>query len=303
LYITHRLEEVFALADRTTVLQDGQNVGTKSTSELSEATLIQLMVGREISNAGFSGTTRSGKGVLSLRHLGCAASGVSDINLEIRAGEVLGLAGLVGAGRTELARIIFGLTPADAGHLELEGKRVRITSPGQAIADGIAYLPEDRCRHGIILEMSIAQNISMAIHQQLFPGGWLRPAPEKQLANHQIGRLRIKSNGCEAPANSLSGGNQQKVALARWLVTQPKVLILDEPTQGVDIGTKGEIHRLIRDLAQQGVAVLLISSDLPELLAMSDRIGVMRGGKLLNVLPGNSDPQTVMAWALGENSR
>lgn len=302
LYITHRLEEVFALSDRTTVLRDGQSLGTSPTSELNEATLIQQMVGRELSHAGFAASKALDKIALSLQHLGCAASGVSEINLDLRAGEVLGLAGLVGAGRTELARVLFGLTPANTGRIELDGKEVTITSPAKAIANGMAYLPEDRRHHGVILEMSIAQNISMAIQERLFPGGWLRPKREEELASKQIAALRIKADGPDAPANSLSGGNQQKVALARWLVTQPKVLMLDEPTQGVDVGTKAEIHRIIRDLAQRGLAVLLVSSDLPELLALSDRIGVMRGGKLLTILPSGADAQIVMAWALGQTA-
>jgi rhamnose transport system ATP-binding protein len=217
----------------------------------------------------------------------------------VHAGEIVGLAGLVGAGRTELARAIFGITLADSGEILLNGQAVTVGSPAEAIARGIAYLPEDRRRHGIILEMSIAQNISMAVHNRLFPGGWLRQQPEHQLALQYMSDLGVKAAGTGAPTNSLSGGNQQKVALARWLATEPKLLILDEPTQGVDIATKTDIHSMIRGLANHGVAVLMISSDLPEVLTLSDRIGVMRGGSLIRVLPSGTEAREVMACALG----
>ena len=175
-----------------------------------------------------------------------------------------------------------------------------IRSPAEAIAHHFAYLPEDRRRHGILLDMTLAENITLAMHRTLFPGGWLRRGAELQVAGEAIRALKVKARGPQTLANALSGGNQQKVALARWLATQPRVLILDEPTQGVDLGTKQEIHRLIRELASQGVAVLMISSDLPEVLAVSDRIGVMRNGTVVAVLPANSDAHSVMAWALGQ---
>ncbi len=299
IYISHRLEEIFALGDRVTVLRDGESVGTSRVDDLDEAALIRRMIGREVSQIYPLGTSRAGGIVLSLKNLGCAAGGVRDVTLDIRAGEILGLAGLVGAGRTELARILFGITPADAGELLLQGRRVTISSPMDAVAHGIAYVPEDRRRHGVILEMAIAANITMAIHRRIFPRGWLRPAAEHELALGQIRRLGIKAVGPDALAGSLSGGNQQKVALARWLAAEPKLLILDEPTQGVDVGAKGEIHRIIRGLAEQGLAVLMISSDLPEILGMSDRIAVMRGGAITALLPGKSEAHNVMAAALG----
>lgn len=339
IYISHRLEEVFALADRVTVLRDGASVATRpvrargggqiadegavadadaeadrhrgrgshprfAASEPDhpveeESELIRLMVGREVSSLYPPAAGAPGEVVLSLRHLGCARGGVRDVSLDVHAGEIVGLAGLVGAGRTELARVIFGLTPADAGEIHLGGERVRIGSPREAVALGIACLPEDRRRHGVILEMPIAHNISLAIHRRLFPGTWLRLNAERDLALEFIRDLAVKTTGPDAPAGSLSGGNQQKVALARWLATRPRLLILDEPTQGVDVGAKGEIHRLIRSLASQGMAVLMISSDLPEILGMSDRIGVMRGGTLTTLFPGKSEARTVMAAALG----
>jgi rhamnose transport system ATP-binding protein len=303
IYISHRLEEIFALADRVTVLRDGESVGTSAVGDINEAGLIRLMVGREVTSLYPPRAGAPGGVVLALRGVGCAASGVHGVSLEVRAGEVVGLAGLVGAGRTELARVLFGLTPAGAGEILLNGERVTIRSPREAVARGIAYVPEDRRRHGVILEMPVAHNLTMAVHDRLFPGAWLRFGAERQLAEGYIHDLAVKCAGPEAPAGSLSGGNQQKVALARWLATKPRLLILDEPTQGVDVGAKSEIHKLIRRLAQEGLAVLMISSDLPEVLGMGDRIGVMRGGTLVAMLPGGSDAHTVMAAALGQNEK
>ncbi len=300
IYISHRLEEIFSLADRVTVLRDGQSVGTHATSAIDEPALIRLMVGRELTQIYPPAGSVPGRVILAARELGHAASGVHHVSFEVRAGEVLGLAGMVGAGRTELARILFGLTPADAGEILLEGKRAAIRSPREAVAEGIGYVPEDRRRHGVILEMPVAENMTMAIHPRIFPGGWLRFGRERALALDYIRALDVKCAGPEAVGSSLSGGNQQKVSLARWLVTKPRVLILDEPTQGVDVAAKGEIHRLVRRLTQEGMAVVLISSDLTEVIGMCDRIGVMRGGTLVSILPGRTDAHAVMAAALGQ---
>ncbi|MBI3881718.1 MAG: sugar ABC transporter ATP-binding protein [Verrucomicrobia bacterium] len=326
IYISHRLEEIFALADRVTVLRDGESVRTRKVGRagcpqpaaarvdaserrgedtapyLTESELIKLMVGREVSSIFPPAESEPGDVVLSLKNLGCTANGVKNITLDVHAGEVLGLAGLVGAGRTELARVLFGLTPADAGEIILNGQRVTITSPQEAVAHGIAYVPEDRRRHGVILEMPISHNLTMAIHNRLFPGAWLRFGAERTLALDSIRDLDVRTSCPEAPGGSLSGGNQQKVSLARWLATKPKLLILDEPTQGVDVGAKSEIHKIIRRLAAEGMAVLMISSDLPEVLGMSDRIAVMRGGTITAMLPGKSDAHDVMAAALGNSA-
>lgn len=300
IYISHRLEEIFALADRVTVLRDGESVGTNRVGDMTEASLIRMMVGREMTQIYPPGEAKPGEVALALRGVGCTASGVRDVTFEVRAGEIFGLAGLVGAGRTELARILFGLTPADRGEIFLHGKRVVLLSPQDAVARGIGYVPEDRRRHGVVLEMPIEENITMAIHRRLFPGTWLRFGTERALALDYIRDLAVKCSGPAAPGGSLSGGNQQKVSLARWLATKPKVLILDEPTQGVDVGAKSEIHKIVRRLAADGLAVILISSDLPEVLGMSDRIGVMRGGTLTAVLPGKTDAHDVMSAALGQ---
>jgi len=323
IYISHRLEEIFQLADRVTVLRDGESVGTRnvcrsrgdetqtsqsesdkrlltSSPTLTESELIRMMVGREISQIFPPAQSAPGETVLSLKNLGCTAGGVKNVSLDVRAGEILSLAGLVGAGRTELARTIFGITPADAGEIILRGEKVEIHSPQEAVARGIAYVPEDRRRHGVILEMPVAQNMTMGIHRRIFPGTWLRFGAERACALDFIRQLDVRAYGPEAPGHSLSGGNQQKVSLARWLATKPKVLILDEPTQGVDVGAKSEIHKIIRRLAKDGLAVLMISSDLPEILGMSDRIAVMRGGTIAATLPGKSGAHEVMSAALGQ---
>ncbi|MGH7956685.1 MAG: sugar ABC transporter ATP-binding protein [Opitutaceae bacterium] len=300
IYISHRLEEIFALADRVTVLRDGESVGTLSAGEMTETTLIRMMVGRETTQIHPPAEAAPGEVVLALRKVGCAASGVSNVTFDVRAGEVFGLAGLAGAGRTELARILFGITPADTGEILLRGERILPQSAPEAVALGVAYVPEDRRRHGVVLEMPVEENITMAVHRQLFPRAWLHFGRERSLAMEYVRKLAVKCSGPAAAAGTLSGGNQQKVSLARWLATRPKVLILDEPTQGVDIGAKGEIHKIIRQLARDGIAVVLISSDLVEILGVSDRIGVMRGGTLTAILPGRSDAHTVMTAALGQ---
>jgi rhamnose transport system ATP-binding protein len=326
IYISHRLEEIFALADRVTVLRDGESVGTLPVGEINETGLIRMMVGREMeqlypdlaahlepmdgashpeaslpagSSSGSKTPSADGVPTLRLRGVGCLAGGVKDVSFDVRAGEILGLAGLVGAGRTELARVLFGLTPADTGQILVRGEPCTIRSPRDAVDLGIAYVPEDRRRHGVVLEMPVGQNISLAVHRRLFTGGWLRFRAERTTAENFIRRLAIKTAGPEAAAGNLSGGNQQKVALARWLATEPRILILDEPTQGVDVGAKSEIHRIIRQLANEGLAVILISSDLPEIIGMSDRIGVMREGRLVTVLPARTAAEAVMAAALG----
>jgi rhamnose transport system ATP-binding protein len=301
IYISHRLEEIFAVADRVTVLRDGESVGTHAVGDIDKAKLIRLMVGREVAAIYPPSQSAPGQTVLSLSKVGCAHSQVRDVSFEVRAGEVFGLSGLVGAGRTELARILFGITPADSGTIRLNDQTIEIHSPQQAIDKGIGYVPEDRRRHGVILEMSVAANSTMSIHRRIFPGTWLRFKAEQNLATKFIRDLAIKTFSPDSTVNTLSGGNQQKVALARWLASGPKVLILDEPTQGVDVGAKSEIHKLIRNLAEQGLAVIMISSDLLEVLGMSDRIGVMRGGTITAILDGKTaDADSVMSAALGQ---
>ena len=303
IYISHRLEELPQVADRVTALRDGALVGTRRMDEVSRAELIRMMVGRELSAVFPKITVPLGDVVLDVRGLGCRASGVRDVSLHVRAGEILGLAGLVGAGRTELARVLFGLTPADAGEIRLRGRVVTIDSPRRAIALGIAYVPEDRRRHGVILEMSVATNTTLATLRAVSSAGLLDFARERAVAAEYVQRLGIKTASVAAPVGNLSGGNQQKVALARWLAAEPAVLILDEPTQGVDVGAKAEIHRLMGELAGRGLAIVMISSELPEILGMSDRVAVLHGGTVAGTLDrAEATPETIMEWALGHRA-
>ena len=288
------------IADRVTALRDGTFVGTRRMDEVTRAELIRLMVGRELSAVFPKTVVPIGDVVLDVVGLGCRVSGVRDVSLQVRSGEILGLAGLVGAGRTELARVLFGLTPADAGEIHLGGRRVTIATPGGAAALGIAYVPEDRRRHGVILEMSVATNTSLANLGKVSRFGMLDFARERRLATDFVERLGTKTASIETPVGNLSGGNQQKVALARWLAANPAVLILDEPTQGVDVGAKAEIHKLMVELAGRGLAIVMISSELPEVLGMSDRIAVMHGGTVVGTLDRASATQeTIMELALG----
>lgn len=303
IYISHRLDELPLIADRVTVLRDGCTIDTRLMSEVSREQLIHLMVGRELSAVFPKQEIELGEVILELRNFGCSTSGVHAINLSLRAGEIVGLAGLVGAGRTELARTLFGLTPADTGEAFLRGAAVKIHSPRQAVKCGIAYLPEDRRRHGVILEMPISANISLASLGKLSHFGMMNFNREKAIAAEYTQKLGIKTSTIFTPVAMLSGGNQQKVALSRWLVTQPSVLLLDEPTQGIDVGAKSEIHALMSDLAAQGVAILMISSELPEILGMSDRIAVMRGGTIVGMLSrAAATQQKILALALGHKA-
>jgi rhamnose transport system ATP-binding protein len=301
-YISHRLGELFQIADRVNVLRDGCTVATRPIAGVTHAELIRLMVGREIASVFPKKTVAIGNVVLELRNVSCRASGVHGVSLTVRAGEILGLAGLAGAGRTELARCLFGLTPADSGEIRLCGEAVTVRTPTQAVQLGIAYVPEDRRRHGVILEMSVARNTTLAILRRLARFAFVNVRAERSLAERFVERLGVKTATTDAAVGDLSGGNQQKVALARWLATDPAVLILDEPTQGIDVGAKAEIHRLMGELAARGLAILMISSELPEVLGMSDRIAVMRGGTLAGTLErADATQEKVLALALGHS--
>jgi rhamnose transport system ATP-binding protein len=302
-YISHRLEELAGIADRVTVLRDGRTIATRPMSEVSRAELIQLMVGRQLSAVFPKKAVGLGDVALELRGVGCSATGVSDVSLSVRAGEIVGLAGLVGAGRTELARVLFGLTPADAGEIRILGRSVRIGSPAEAIACGMAYLPEDRRRHGVVPEMPIHANITLASLDRISRRGVLDFRRETEIAVDYTRRLAIKTPAIHAPVATLSGGNQQKVALSRWLLTRPAVLVLDEPTQGIDVGAKAEIHALMSTLAEDGMAILMISSELPEVIGMSDRIAVMREGGIVRILHrAEATPEGLMALAFGHDA-
>jgi rhamnose transport system ATP-binding protein len=298
-YISHRLEEILSIADRITVLRDGETVATRNAADVDKAELIQLMVGRSIESIYPKRTVPIGDVALEVRNLSNTAAGLHDISFSVRSGEILGFAGLVGSGRTELARTLFGLTPTDDAIL-VHGEAKRIASPADAIAAGIGYLPEDRRQHGVILEMAIAENISMADLGAVSHYGLIDHGKEVRLANQYRTDLRIKTPNVHAAAGNLSGGNQQKVALARWLATKPRIILLDEPTQGVDVGSKSEIHELIMELAERGMAVILISSELPEVMGMSDRIAVFHAGTIAGFLQREDATQErIMALAFG----
>ena len=280
LYISHRLEEVTALADVVTVLRDGRHIATQPASELSQAQLIRLMVGRSLDQLFPKEAAEIGDVVFRADSL--SRGGLfADVSFELRRGEIVGLAGFVGAGRTEVARAIFGVDPLDEGRLWIDGRPFKPRSPRAALQRGLAYLPEDRIHQGLLQEMSISRNASMAVLPELTPLGVLRPRRELALARRFIKSLRIKATSPSQVVRSLSGGNQQKVVLSKWLAAEPRILILDEPTHGVDVGTKADVHRTISHLATQGLTILLISSELPEILGMSDRVLVMREGRLV----------------------
>ena len=299
-YITHRLEELPRLADRVTVLRDGATVGTHAVDAIAPAELIRLMVGREVSAVFPKREVPIGEPVLEVVSLSAPDAGVREVSLTVRRGEIVALAGLVGAGRTELARVLFGLEPAARGEVRLAGRPFRPRSPAEAIALGLAYLPEDRRRHGVVLDMSVAANLTLSTLASMTRRGLLDRRAERGVAARLVDALGVKTASLDTPVRELSGGNQQKVALGRWLVRPPRVLILDEPTQGVDVGAKAEIHRLIGDLAAEGMGVLLISSELPEVFGMADRILVMREGAVAAEFPrGGATPEAVMAAAFG----
>jgi rhamnose transport system ATP-binding protein len=300
IYISHRMEELSQIADRATVLRDGRYVTTRPMEGLTRSELIRLMVGRELSAVFPKADVPVGDVVLETRGLTCRSSGVNEVSLSVRAGEILGLAGLVGAGRTELARVLFGLTPADSGEILLKGQRVCVDKPATAVDLGVAYVPEDRRRHGVVLEMPVSANTTLAILRRIANRGLLDFGREREIATSFVQRFAIKTASIESPVGTLSGGNQQKVALARWLATEPSVLILDEPTQGVDVGAKSEIHRLMGELAQRGLAIIMISSELPEVLGMSDRIAVMHAGRIVGLLNrAEATQEKVLELALG----
>jgi len=279
IYISHRLEEVFQITDNITVLRDGNCIGTVPTSSVDRTTLIRMMVGRELTEEFPKRAFETGESILSVKDL-CPPGGNKSISFQLQKGEILAITGLVGAGRTELVRALFGADPALSGEIVLEGRPVHIASPRQAISRGICLLTEDRKAEGLVLGMSVRENISLPILGDLTRFGFIHGTRERKLAERSIGSLRIKTPSMEQEVQNLSGGNQQKVVLAKWLLTQSKVVIFDEPTRGIDVGAKTEIYHLMNDLVEKGIGVVMISSELPEVLGMSDRVLVMHGGEI-----------------------
>jgi rhamnose transport system ATP-binding protein len=299
-YVSHRLEEVLAIADRVTVLRDGAAVATLVARETTREELVRRMVGDGAESTATRERAKPGEVLLDVRELSSATLGLADISFSVRAGEIVGVFGLVGAGRTELARCLFGLERTDSGSVSLRGTPLDLRSPEAAIAAGLAYVPEDRPRHGVVLDLDVGANVALAAQERLARRGFIDRAREDEIADDLVRRLRVKTDSLRRPVRALSGGNQQKVALARWLALDPAVLLLDEPTQGIDVGARAEIHDLIRELAGRGKAILAISSDLDEVIELSDRIAVMREGRLLEVDDlGDPGREEILALALG----
>lgn len=298
-YISHRMEEIFALCDRITILRDGQYIDTKAIKDLTMDDVVQMMIGREIGERFPKRDSKIGAEVLKVEGL---ASGklFHDVNFSVNAGEVLGVAGLMGAGRTEIMQAIFGNLKKDSGKIYIDGEEVTIKNPRQAIAAGIGFVTEDRKTEGLLLEKSIAENIEIANLGKVSKGGVLKKEKQDEIVNQGIEEFRVKCFGPWHECNNLSGGNQQKVVLAKWVYTDPKILILDEPTRGVDIGAKKEIYDVINKMAAKGVAVIMVSSELPEVLGMSDRIMVIREGEVRGILDGkDADQAKIMTLATG----
>ena len=302
LFISHRLEEIFEIADHITILRDGKLISSAPTSEVTTESAIRDMVGREMGSFFVKDEGKRDDLLLSVRGLKRHGA-FSGINFDIHHGEVLGFAGLVGSGRTDVALALFGIAPADEGEIVYNGQQVSIHSPDQATGLGIAYVPEDRREYGLVMPMSIAANISLPVlDRYLNRLGIIDRRREDTTAEAYRERFTIHTPSIRLPANKLSGGNQQKVVLSKWLNTEPRLLILDEPTRGIDVGAKAEVHHIINQLAGQGLGILLISSDLPEVLAMSDRVLVMREGRQMGIFTrAEANQEIVMTAAMGQS--
>jgi rhamnose transport system ATP-binding protein len=279
-FISHRFDEIFDLCDRVTVMRDGSYVSTHRTDEVTSAELVAEMVGREVETM-FPRSEREGRGEVVLRVEGLSRRGTfADVSLTIHSGEIVGLAGLVGAGRSEVARAVFGVDDYDTGRVGVSGSPLRKGNPRSAIRAGVAFVPEDRREQGLLVDLSLARNIALVLRRKLSAWGLIRRVGEDSLAAGWARTLQIKARDLDVEAGTLSGGNQQKAVIAKWMATEPRLLIIDEPTRGIDVGTKIEVHRLLDKLAGEGLAILMISSELPEVLGMSDRVYVMCEGRV-----------------------
>ena len=299
IYISHRLGEIEALADRVAVLRDGRNAGALARDEISRDRMVRMMVGREVSSRTCRETTPAGATCLQVEQFRTARYPAHEISLEVRRGEILGVAGLVGAGRTELAEAICGVQGRVAGRVLLDREPVAISSPADAIRHGIYLVPEDRRRAGLVTAMGVRENISLPALRRYARFGWIRRSRETEAARRMSEKLQVKTASIDTVVGTLSGGNQQKVVLARWLSLSPRVIVFDEPTRGIDVGAKAEIYALMRDLASRGTAVVMISSDMEEILANSDRVAVMHEGRVTGVLDRSAcTPETIMELAV-----
>ncbi len=300
LFVSHRLEEVFSLCAKVTVMRDGERVGTYATAELDEGRLVSLMVGRNIDlSEGSERNVQRDKPILKVTNL-TRRPWFEGVNFALYPGEILGMAGLVGAGRTNVAEALFGVVPAHSGQIELAGEKIYIRNARQAIAKGIVYVPEDRHKHGVALTLSIRTNVTLPSISKLSKFGVSRPRLETKLAEQIVENLNVKATSIWQLVSQLSGGNQQKVVFSKWISKKPRIIILDEPTRGVDIGAKSEIYKIIRRLADEGTAVLIISSDLPEVLMLSERVLVMKEGKLVaDIDKADLSEESIMRQATG----
>jgi ABC-type sugar transport system ATPase subunit len=295
-FVSHWLEEVFRVADRVTVLRDGRLVGSRPIAELDHDKVIRMMVGREVRSTNVP-SRPIGDVVLRVRNL-TRANVLDDVSFDVRAGEIVGMSGLVGAGRSEVAACVFGIDPYDGGTVELDGRAIRPNDPKAAIDAGIGLVPEDRRHQALVGLLSVRSNVSLSLLDRLSSFGFLSMAGEKAIADREIKALSIKTPSSATRVSTLSGGNQQKVVLARWLARKPRLLILDEPTKGIDIGAKSEISELILRLAEGGMAILLISSELPEILTLTDRVLVMRSGRVsASLTKAEATSETIMSFA------
>ena len=300
MFISHRFDEVFALCDTVTVMRDGSYVETTAIADTSVDELVRQMVGRDVTDLFPKLPAEIGEVVLKVE--GLTRKGVfNDISFTLRSGEILGLAGLVGAGRSEVARAIFGVDSYEQGKITLHGAVLPKGDPRKSTARGIALVPEDRRKQGLVLEDGVSRNITLAIRNKLSKWGLIWNGLENQAAEVWASRLEVKTAALDAETGTLSGGNQQKVVIGKWLSTEPTVLIVDEPTRGIDVGTKSEVHRLLSELAQQGLAILMISSELPEVLGMADRVLVMREGRLTGEFSrADATPEAIMFAATAD---
>ncbi|WP_394350127.1 sugar ABC transporter ATP-binding protein [Streptomonospora sp. PA3] len=303
LFISHRFDEIFALCDRITVMRDGRHISTDPVAELTAGDLVRRMVGREVATLFPKQDVAPGETVLEVE--GLHRAGVfADVGLSVRAGEIVALAGLVGAGRSEVVRAVFGVDRYDSGTVRVSGRRLPPGRPSAAMAAGVALVPEDRRQQGLVMEMSIERNATLTRRWSLSRLGLLRRRDEERAAAEWARRLQLKAGRLSDAVTTLSGGNQQKVVLAKWLATEPRLLIVDEPTRGIDVGTKAEVHRLLSELAGQGIAVLMVSSELPEVLGMADRVLVMHEGRISAELSRDeATEESVMYAATGQEGR
>jgi L-arabinose transport system ATP-binding protein len=299
IYVSHRLQEIFRVATRVAVLRDGRVVGERLVSDVDEAEVVRMMVGRDLGAMFIRERRPVGEVVLSLRHV--TTDDVRDVSFDVHAGEVVGLAGLVGAGRTELARAIVGDLPVRSGEVLLDGRRLHLHSPTDAVSAGIALAPEERKAQALLMQRSVRDNVSLAVLRRLSRFHVVNRPEERRLVRRFTERLRVRTPSIEREVASLSGGNQQKVVLARWLARRPRVLLLDEPTRGVDVGAKSEIYEIISDLCNEGVAILMISSELPEVIGLADRIVVMHDGRITGQLDRDeANEERLLTLAMGQ---